>query len=176
VPADRESHTSAIAANATNDAWAATSPGHVSDEKTGNPVPQPPHLYRLTDGATPDAPDGDDLEERPLELHLDPPILVLEPPPPPPPPPPPATVTKTRRVKLPPAIYGVRAKLHVHGRHNLSLYLSFRIRRPVTLGAQALRHGHVVSEARPRRFTGHRGQLILKLDRKHWPTKVRFVG
>jgi hypothetical protein len=173
VPADREGYVSTVAANANNDAWAATSTGSVFDE-AGNHVPQPPHLYQLTDGAKPDAPEGDDLEERPLELHLDPPILVLEPPPPLPPPPSPATVTKTRKVKLPPAIFEVRAKLH-RG-HHISLYLSFRIRRPVTIGAQALRRGHVVSEARPRRFTGHRGLLILKLDRRRWPTKVRFVA
>jgi hypothetical protein len=173
VPADREGYVSAVAANAPNDAWVATSTGSVFNE-TGNSVLQPPHLYRLTDGSKPDAPEGDDLEERPLELNLDPPIIVLEPPPPPPPPPAPATVTETHRVKLPPAIYGVKAKLH--GRHSLSLYLSFRIRRPVTIGAQALRHGRVVSEARPRRFAGHRGLLILKLDRKRWPTKVRFVA
>ena len=173
VPADREGYVSAVAANAPNDAWVATSTGSVFNE-TGNSVLQPPHLYRLTDGSMPDAPEGDDLEERPLELNLDPPILVLEPPPPPPPPPPPATVTKTHAVKLPPAIYGVKAKLH--GKRSLSLYLSFRVRRPVTIGAQALRHGRVVSEARPRRFAGHRGLLILKLNRKRWPTKVRFVA
>ncbi len=173
VPADREGYVSAVAANAPNDAWVATSTGSVFNE-TGNSVLQPPHLYRLTDGSKPDSPEGNDLEERPLELNLDPPILVLEPPPPPPPSPPPTTVTKTHRIKLPPAIYGVKAKLH--GKHSLSLYLSFRIRRPVTIGAQALRHGRVVSEARPRRFSGHRGLLILELDRKRWPTKVRFVA
>jgi hypothetical protein len=173
VPADRESYASAVAVNAPNDAWAATSTGSVFNEAKDS-VPQPPHLYRLTDGAKPESPEGDDLEERPLELHLDPPILVLEPPPPLPPPPPPPTVTKTHRVKLPPAIYDVRAKLH--GRRSLSLYLSFKLRRPVTLGAQGLRRGHVVSEARPRRFTGRRGLLILRLDRKRWPTKVRFVA
>jgi hypothetical protein len=174
VSADRGGYVSAAAANAINDAWVATSTGSVFDEVAGKPVPQPPHLYRLTDGFKPDAPEGDDLEERPLELHLDPPILVLEPPPPPPPSPPPATVTRTHRVKLPPAIYGVKASLH--GKHSLSLYLSFRIRRPVTIGAQALRRGQIVSEARPRRFTGRRGLLILRLDRRRWPTKVRFVA
>jgi hypothetical protein len=175
VPADREGYVSAVAANAPNDAWAATTPGQLTVESgvVASHEPQPPHLYRLTDGATPDAPEGDDLEERPLELQLDPPILVLEPPPPPPPPPP-ATVTQTLRVKLPPAIFDVKAKLHKG--HNLSLYLSFRVRRPVTIGAQALRHGHVVSEARPRHFAGRTGLLILELNRKHWPTKVRLVA
>jgi hypothetical protein len=173
VPADREGCVSTVAANAPNDVWAATSTGSVFDE-TGNSVLQPPHLYRLTDGSKPQAPEGDDLEERPLELHLDPPILVLEPPPPPPPPPPSATVTKTHRVKLPPAIYGVKEKLH--GKRNLSLYLSFRVRRPVTIGAQALRHGRIVSEVAPRHFTGRRGLLVLELDRRRWPTKVRFIA
>ena len=36
---------------------------------------QPPHLYRLTDGAKPDAPEGNDLEERPLELQIEAPTL-----------------------------------------------------------------------------------------------------
>ncbi len=176
APADREGYVSAIAANATNDAWAATTPGSLTTGSGGalTSVAQPPHLYRLTDGANPDAPEGDDLEERPLELQLDPPIVVLEPPPPPPPPPPPAAVTTVHRVKLPPAIYGVKARLH--GKHRFSLYLSFRVRRPITVGAQALRRGRIVSEVTPRRFTGHRGLLILKLDRKRWPTKVRFVA
>jgi hypothetical protein len=179
VPADREGYVSAVAANAPNDAWVATSEGILLGEVENSVqqpprVLQPPHLYRLTDGAKPDAPEGNDLEERPLELQLDPPILVLEPPPPLPPSPPPATVTQTFRVKLPPAIFDVKARLH-RGRH-LSLYLSFRVRRPVTIGAQALRHGHVVSEARPRHFAGRTGLLILELNRKHWPTKVRLVA
>lgn len=177
VPADRNGYVSAVAANANNDAWAATTGGSLLAESgvgAFTSEPQPPHIYRLTDGLTPQAPEGDDLEERPLELQLDPPILVLEPPPPLPPPPAPATVTQTREVKLPPAIYDVRARLH--GRHSLSLYLSFKLRRAITIGAEGLRHGHVVSKARPRLFTGHRGLLVLKLDRKRWPTKVRFVA
>ena len=178
VAADREGHVSAITANATNDVWAATTGGSLLAESgvgAFTSEPQPPHLYRLTDGLTPQAPEGDDLEERPLELQLDPPVIVLEPPPPLPAEPAPTTVTKTRTVKLPPAIFDVKAKLH-KGKHDLSLYLSFRVRRPVTIGAQALRRGHIVSEAPPRRFTGHRGLLILKLDRTRWPTKVRFVA
>jgi hypothetical protein len=174
VPADREAYVSALVANAPNDAWAATSRGSLSlEENSDSDLIQPPHLYRLTDGAKPDAPEGNDLEERPLELQIEAPTLILEPPPPPPPPPPPAVVTQTRRVKLPSAIFDVKAKLH-RG-HHLSLYLSFRVRSPVTIGAQALRHGHVVSEARPRYFAGRTGLLILELNRKHWPTKVRLV-
>jgi hypothetical protein len=176
VPADREAYVTTIAANAPNDAWAAVRTGTLFEGSSSSgltPITQPPHLYRLTDGAKPDEPEGNDLEERPLELQLDAAIVVLEPPPPPPPPPPPATVTQTRRVKLPPAIFDVKAKLH-RG-HHLSLYLSFRVRRPITLGAQAIRRGHVVSEARPRYFAGRTGLLILALNRKRWPTKVRLV-
>ncbi len=177
VPADRDGYMNAVAANAPNDAWAATSSGFLEEESSSSvltPIPQPPHLYRLTDGARPEAPEGNDLEERPLELQIEAPILILEPPPPPPPPLPPAVVTQTRRVKLPPAIFDVKARLR-RG-HHLSLYLSFRVRRPITIGAQALRHGHVVSEARPRHFAGSTGLLILQLNRKHWPTKVRLVA
>lgn len=43
------------------------------------------------------------------------------------------------------------------------------------LGAEALRRKQVVGVARPRHFVGHRGQLVIKLDRKRWPTKVRFI-
>ncbi len=175
VSADRQGYVSAVAANAPNDAWVATSAGSVFDEATEEPVLQPPRLYRLSDGTKPDAPEGDDLEERPLELQLDAPIIELEPPPPTPAQPAPTTVTRTRKVNLLPAIFAVKAKLHKGG-HGLSLYLSFRVRRPVTVGAQALRHGHVVGEARPRRFAGRRGLLILRLNRKRWPTKVRFVA
>ena len=176
VAADRQGYVTAIAANATNDAWAATFPGSLTEESgMGSAEPQPPHLYRLTDGLAPQEPEGNDLEERPLELQLDAPIIVLEPPPPLPPEPPPTTVTKKRHVKLRPAIYDIKAKLH-KSRRGLSLYLTFRVRRPVTLGAQALRHGHVVSRARARRFRGKRGLLILALNRKRWPTKVRFVA
>jgi hypothetical protein len=169
APADREGRVTAIAANAANDAWAATSEGSLANGRA-----EPPHLYRLTSGLPPEAPAGDDLEpsRHPAE---EPPLVVIEPPPPESAPPAPSVLTKTERVQLKPAVYSVRSKLHRVG-HSFSLYLSFKLRRPVTLGAQALRNGRIVSEARPRLFAGHSGLLILKLDRKHWPTKVRFVA
>jgi len=172
--ADRLGYTTAIAANASNDGWAATSKG---ESATG--TRQPPHLYRLTDGQPPAAPEGDDSESRPFEEQGPETIFVLEPPPPPPPAPPPVTVTKTQTLKLPPALYDVKVRLHSskrHGHVHLSLYLTFRLRRPVTVGARALRHGHVVSVARPRHFQGRSGLLVLNLDRKHWPTKVAFIA
>jgi hypothetical protein len=173
APADRGGTVTAIAANASNDAWAATSKGELKIPKSISSYFEPPHIYRLTDGQPPAALEGDDIEPRPLELQIDPPIFVLEPPPPPLPPPSPTTVTKTRRVRLAPAIFDVRAR--VRGQRHLSLYLTFRLRRPVTLGAEALRHKRIVGMARPRRFSGRRGQLVIGLDRKRWPTKVRFI-
>jgi hypothetical protein len=79
---------------------------------------------------------------------------------------------------LPSAVYAVKVKVHAtkrHGHLTLSLYLTFKVRRPVTIGAEALRHGRVVSVARPRHFTAGKGLLILNLDRRRWPTKVSFL-
>jgi hypothetical protein len=131
---------------------------------------QPPRLYRLTNGEPPAAAEGNDEETRPIELQEDPPIIVVEPEPPPPPAPT-RKITKTRRVRLRPAIYGVRASVDRH----LRLHLTFRLRRPVTIGAQALRYGTVVGMAHPRRFSGRAGTLVIPLSRTHWPTKIRFI-
>ena len=105
-------------------------------------------------------------------------MSVEEPPPPLPPVVAPATVTQTKSLKLPAAIYDVKAKLHTsrrHGKLYLSLYVTFKLRRPATVGVKALRKGRVVSEARPRHFAGRSGTLILNLNRQHWPTKVSFI-
>jgi hypothetical protein len=174
VPADLGGGVTAIAANATNDAWAATSIGALSPH-------QPPRLYRLSNGKPPEAPEGNNEESRPLELEEDKPVYEEEPAPvetaastasqetvPPPPP-----------VTLPPAIYDVKVKLHKVKRHRriyLSLYLTFKVQRPIELGAQALRRGRVVSTARPRLFSGQTGQLILSVERKRWPTNIRFIS
>jgi hypothetical protein len=121
----------AVAANADNDGWAATAL----------------HLYRLTDGQPPDAPAGDDNETRPLQLKLDPPIVVFAPVPPPPPPPAPVVAATTQT--LPPAVYGIKTKLrHGAGKRNqtFNLYVSFKVRRKVTLGLEAKRKTAVVSK------------------------------
>jgi hypothetical protein len=172
---------SAIAANATNDAWAATSMGFFLPPGKEQVEAQPPHLYRLSNGKEPKAPEGNNEESRPLELEEDKPIYEEEParvetaasvasqetvPPPPP-------------ITLPPAISDVKVKLHKIKRHRrtyLSLYLTFKVERPVELGAQALRRGRVVSTARPRLFSGLTGQLILSVERKRWPTSIRFIS
>jgi hypothetical protein len=171
APADRGGTVTAIAANAPNDAWAATSRGALQVPGiTTTLYFQPPRLYRLSNGLPPAAPEGNDEESRPLELQEDPPIIVVEPEPPPPPAPT-RKINKTRRVKLRPAIYAVKTKLDRH----LRLHLTFRLRRPVTIGAEALRYRTVVGMARPRRFAGRNGVLVIALSRTHWPTKIRFI-
>jgi len=174
APADSQGSVTAIAVNAPNDAWAATSEGFLASG-----AKEEPHLYRLTNGQPPDAPEGAENEERPRELQENEATFVFLPPVPEPPPQAPAAVTQTQTVTLPAAIYDVKAKLHERkhdGHVYLSLYITFKLRRPTKVGAQALRHGHVVSVAKAKLFAGKSGLLILSLNRKHWPTKVNFVS
>jgi hypothetical protein len=182
APADRTGSVVALAANAENDAWAAATSGRL--EKPGGQITEGinerPHVYRFENGLPPAAAEGNDDETRPNEITEDlAPPPPPEPPAPPEPPPPPAIVTQAHVEKLPPAIYAVKVKLHAvkrHGHMYLSLYLTFKVRRPITIGARALRHGHVVSVAKPRHFRVGRGLLILNLDRRRWPTSVGFVA
>ncbi len=174
--ADQEGGVTAIAANAANDAWAATSKGPAATTTT---VEEPPRLYRLTNGRPVEAPAGNDEEPIREVPQEDAPTIVIEPPQPEPPPPPPVVVSQAKTVTLPAAVYDVKAKLHEtkrRGHISLSLYLTFKVRRPVTIGAQALRRGHIVAVARPRFFAGRTGLLILSLNRKRWPTKVNFIS
>jgi hypothetical protein len=179
-PADPAGDITALAAGSANEAWATSSEGRI-----GGPTDSTfelPHLYRLTNGEPPEGPEED--EEEPQRHHEEeegaeeePPVYV-EPPPAPVPVEAPPRVTRTRTTLAPP-IYDVKTRLRTTRRQaqvNLSLYITFHVRRPVTIGAQALRYGRVVSVARPRRFAGHTGQLVLSLDRKHWPTKVAFIS
>jgi hypothetical protein len=178
VPADRGGSVTAIAANATNDAWAATSEGSWPG------ATQFPRFYRLRNGRPPEAPEGNDNELRPLDLTEE-----LAPPPQTPPPPEepaptpapeaPPSVSQLPSITLPPAIYDVKVKLHkvrLHRQTYLSLYLTFKVLRPVTIGAQALRNGRVVSRARARLFAGTTGTLVLSVERKRWPNAVRFIS
>jgi hypothetical protein len=77
-------------------------------------------------------------------------------------------------VRLKAAVYGVKAKLH-HKGGRLRLEITFKVRRPVTIGVEALRKTKVVSRSGLKKFTRKTGKLTLKLDRKHWPTRIRFV-
>jgi hypothetical protein len=56
-----------------------------------------------------------------------------------------------------------------------TLNITFRVRRKVTLGAEALLHGRVVSATGIRHFKPSHGALALVLSRSDWPTKVKFV-
>lgn len=181
IPADYGGWITAVASNASNDAWAATTDGTWVYFSNGNPVGGNlmPHVYRWTDGQPPDAPAGDDNEPRPSLFTLDPPVytvgsptIVVTP----------STVTttqtpaKTKSVHLPPAIYAVKSRLIRSAHGNFTLYISFKVRRPVSVGVQALRGRKVVASSGVKRFTGHSGSLALRLDRRKWPTHLRFVG
>jgi hypothetical protein len=137
-----------------------------------------PHLYRWTDGQPPHAPAGDDNESRPSLFTLGPPvysvgsptIVVTQP-----------TVattqtrTKTKNVHLPPAIYAIKSRLVRSADGSFTLYITFKVRRPVRVGVQALRGRKVVASSGVKRFTGRSGSLALILDRRNWPTGLRFV-
>ena len=182
IPADEGGFTAAVAANATNDGWAATSDGQLFFLNGGDTTPQSsvtkPHLYRYTDGQPSTAPLGDDNEPRPSLFTIEPPVFVTAPPTVVSP----VTTTTTtqpsrpKTVKLKPAIYAVHSKLRRGRNGKFMLSFEFSIRRPVTIGVQALRQKTVVASSGLRHFTGTRGHLSLMLDRKRWPTKVRFIA
>jgi hypothetical protein len=139
----------AVALDASNDGWAATTY----------------HVYRLTDGKPPNAAAGDDDETRPLQLQQDPPMVVFAAVPPPPPPP--APVVQSAPPPLPPAIDGVKTKLHVGTvveggvrTKTFSLDISFSVSRAVTIGAEALRKGRVGATTGRRSFVPPRGVLV----------------
>jgi hypothetical protein len=148
VPADRRGWISSVAGNAENDAWAASTPGALDGRTENGIVPtnaQRPRFYHFTDGAPPAAPAGDDEESRPPVFVADPPIFVEESPPPEPeelpaPPPvvqPPPAAPAPR--KLLPAVYGVKSSKPRKTNHGFILYVSFKVRRPVTIGVEGLR-------------------------------------
>jgi hypothetical protein len=172
VPADPGGYVTAVAANASNDAWAATT--------YAAGATAPPHLYRLTDGQPPDAPAGNDDETRPLVFQIDPTIYVQSPGVVAPPPTTVTTVTQqttvTKSVKEKPAIYDVKAGKPVVGRGGrITLTISFKVRAPVTVGLEGLRGQKVVSSSGLRYFRRGSGHLELVLDRKRWPTRLKFI-
>lgn len=178
VPASHGGTATSVAATAENDAWAATGPGSLVDD-AGATVYQRPRFYRLTDTRPPAAPAGDDDESRPPVFQEDPPIFVEEPSLPEPEPIPQPTVTQpgtttTKRVKLKPAVYAVGSHTRTT-KQRVTLYVTFKVRRPVTIGVEAMRGKKVVAKSGLKRFKGKRGELVLKLDRKRWPTRIRFV-
>jgi hypothetical protein len=179
---------SAVAAAAPNDAWAAV--GSSQFTQNAQIILEGPHLYLFEDGTPPQAPAGDDNETRPLQLQLDPPIIVFEalPPPPPPPPDPTPVVVVAPAVattqQLPPAISGVKVKLHTKlfaagkGRigQKFTLDLTFKVSRPVMLGLEAFKKQRLVGSTGLKSFKPTKGTLSLAIVRTSWPTKLAFVN
>jgi hypothetical protein len=180
VPADSGGIVSSVTVSADNDAWAATTPGGIGND-AGSEAYEPPHLYQYTDGQTPDAPAGDDNEVRVVSEPPEPTIYETPPPVVVPPPPVPVVIktagkTKRKSVKLPSPIYDVKvAKPKAAGHGSFALKMTFRVRRTVTIGAEALRGKRVVASSGLHTFHGKTGHLTLRLDRKAWPTGLKFV-
>jgi len=168
TPADEEGWVEAVAANAPNDGWAATTDGRVA---TGSGY-QPPELYRFTDGTPPQAPAGDDVETRTTPAEQDQPTYVYKPPPPPRLPPPPR-VSKTKN--LPAAIARIHRKIE-RGSGTYTLVLSFQVRRRTVLGLVAYRHGQLIASTGLHRLRPPSGQFRLGLNPKRWPTRLAFVS
>lgn len=180
MPADRTGAVAAVAANAVNDAWAATTTG--ASVSQGTLVDQPPHFYHLTDGQAPQAPAGDDEEARQLVFTVDPPIYVQSPGVVPAAQPVSTTVTKTvstvRRKKALPPIYAFKAGKPIRLRNGkFLLKFTFKVRPPAAIGIEATRgkRKQVVSTTGLRHFRGTKGQLVLTLDRRRWPDHFRFI-
>ena len=168
---------SAVAANASNDDWAAAT---TADLPVSPALAPPPHLYHLTDNETPLAPAGDDVESRPTVTQVEPTIFVFAPPvvipPPPAQPAPIAGKTTIRHVKAKPPIYAIQPpKLARTSTGAFLLSISFKVRSKVTIGIEALRKGKVVSKSGFKTFRGKTGELVLQLDVKEWPTSLKFI-
>ena len=179
APADLQSDVTAVAANAFNDAWASTGEGTVNWSSVGN-ASTPPSLYHLTDAQPPAAAPGDDDEPaRPTDVDVPPapppastpPTIVIQTPAPAAAP---VAAKLTPSRDLPASLYDIRSKIRGHGR-TVELYLTFKLRRPITLGAEALRGRRVVASARLRTFTGASGEIVLRLNAKDYPTALRFT-
>jgi hypothetical protein len=168
VPADDSGTVNAVAANASNDGWAATSPGQLPGLEVGY---QPPQLYRFTDGTPPNAPAGNDQETRSLPSNPDPPIYVYKPPPPPKLPPIPVAATTKH---LPPAISGLHRRIQ-RGSGTYTLILSFTVHRRVVMGLDAYRHRQLIASTGLRSLGPPSGQLRLALSPTRWPTKLTFI-
>lgn len=170
----------AVAANAMNDAWAAATSSAGANSSTGTTAPTP-HLYHLTDGGPPLAPAGDDNESRPQVVQAEPTIFVIAPTVVIPPPPPPTVTTQpgtstTRKVKVPPPIYAIQRPKLVRGpRGTYALVIRFKVRAKVTIGIEGLRRGKVVTSSGLKTFRGKTGKLVLKVNRKRWPTSLKFI-
>ncbi len=176
VPADEGGYITAVAANAVNDAWAASSD---SDDELGS---QPPQLYQLTDGRAPLAPAGNDRESRPVAAQQEPTIFQFPPPVTIQVQPPPRIVKKPgkrkrKKITLPSPVYDLPKvpRLVQTGTNTFVLTLTFRVHGKVTIGLEALHGTKVISSSGLKTFNGGAGSLSLRLDRNDWPTGLKFV-
>jgi hypothetical protein len=177
VPADSGGYTSAVAASAVNYAWAATTQGQLYSADGLDSYIERPHLYLWTDGAPADSATGDDIEPRPLQATPDP-VIVLPAPPAPVIVQAPSTTTtnkKRKKITLKPAVYDVKARVATGPGSKFTLYLTFKVRRKVTIGLKALRGKRVVGVSGLQTFKGKTGTLKVVLTRALWPTKLEFV-
>jgi hypothetical protein len=106
--------------------------------------------------AIPDTPPADDSQ------LFAPPAVAPEPEPVPP-------RTRTVRVK---ALMARLSRPHVDRR--LRLHLSFTLRRPAKVQLQARRKGKLVAASAYRLLKPGRHTLVVQLDRRRWPTALRF--
>lgn len=171
---DPGGYVSAIAANAVNDVWAATSDSQDTFE--------PPQLYQLTDGQAPLAPAGNDHESRPVVAQQEPTIFQFSPPVTIQVQPPPRIVKKPgkrkrKKVTLPSPVYDLPKvpRLVQTGTNTFVLTLTFRVHGKVTIGLEALHGTKVISASGLKTFNGGAGSLSLRLDRDDWPTGLKFV-
>src|SRR5262249_53315933 len=145
-------------------------------EPSGVGGPVGPHLTPGPDHRPRGPPAGDDKEAGPCLFPLAPPVFQVSPP----------TVvvtpvvtttttkkTKTKTKKLKPAIYAIHSQVVRSAGGTYTLYLTFKVRRPVTIGLQGLRDGKVVASTGLEHFKGHTAQLALTRARTHGPPKLR---
>jgi hypothetical protein len=79
---------------------------------------------------------------------------------------PPKQIVKT----LKPLLKHVKSKLH-----GLTLTISFGLRRPARIGLIARRKGKVVARTSVKHLQPGKHKLSLKLNRKHYPTALKFI-
>lgn len=180
IPVDAGGWVTAVAANASNDAWAATSSGFWGYESDGAGFggELAPHFYRWTDGQPPNAPAGDDNETRPSLFTLSPPVYQVGAPKVIVKPAKRKTVkkkAKPKKIKLRPAIYSIHSRVGREVRGRFTFYLTFKVRRAVTVKLEASKGSRVVASSGFKHFSGGNGKLVLRLDRKRWPTRLHLV-
>ncbi len=155
-----------IACPAANDCWLATYGGwlfHYSDG-TPEPVEDDPAFgslitFRPNEAAAqfvPDTPPVDD------SLLLAPPPVEIQP----------AVVPPATKVKKVPAVIRDVRKPKLRG---TTLVFRFRLTRRARVSIVARRRGQVVARTKLRLLPKGHATLKLKLNRRHWPTKLSFV-